>query len=82
MEKKIFKEKGSNAWWDLSAKELMPENAKCEKCGCTEFVKEKDIMDVWFDSGSTHQSVLVDRGIDYPADLYLEGADQYRGWFQ
>ncbi len=80
--KKIFKEKGSNAWWDLSAKELMPENAKCEKCGCKEFVKEKDIMDVWFDSGSTHQSVLVDRGIDYPADLYLEGADQYRGWFQ
>ncbi len=80
--KKIFKEKGSNAWWDLTAEELMPENAKCEKCGCHEFVKEKDIMDVWFDSGSTHQSVLVDRGIDYPADLYLEGADQYRGWFQ
>ena len=80
--KEIFKEKGSNAWWDLSAKELMPENSKCEKCGCTEFVKEKDIMDVWFDSGSTHQSVLVDRGLPYPADLYLEGADQYRGWFQ
>ena len=80
--KKIFKEKGSNAWWDLTAKELMPENAKCEKCGCQEFIKEKDIMDVWFDSGSTHQSVLVDREIDYPADLYLEGADQYRGWFQ
>ena len=80
--KETFKEKGSNAWWDLSAKELMPENSKCEKCGCTEFVKEKDIMDVWFDSGSTHQSVLVDRGLPYPADLYLEGADQYRGWFQ
>ncbi len=80
--KKIFKEKGSNAWWDLETKELMPENAQCEKCGCTEFVKEKDIMDVWFDSGSTHQSVLVDRGLPYPADLYLEGADQYRGWFQ
>ena len=80
--KEIFKEKGSNAWWDLSAKELMPENCKCEKCGCTKFVKEKDIMDVWFDSGSTHQSVLVDRGLPYPADLYVEGADQYRGWFQ
>ncbi len=80
--KEIFKEKGSNAWWDLSTQELMPDNPKCEKCGCTEFVKEKDIMDVWFDSGSTHQSVLVDRGLDYPADLYLEGADQYRGWFQ
>ena len=80
--KNIFKEKGSNAWWDLSSKELMPENCKCPKCGCQEFIKEKDIMDVWFDSGSTHQSVLVDRGLPYPADLYLEGADQYRGWFQ
>jgi len=80
--KETFKEKGSNAWWDLSAKELMPENSKCKECGCSEFVKEKDIMDVWFDSGSTHQSVLVDRGLPYPADLYLEGADQYRGWFQ
>ena len=80
--KTIFKEKGSNAWWDLSVEELMPENSKCPECGCSEFVKEKDIMDVWFDSGSTHQSVLVDRGLPYPADLYLEGADQYRGWFQ
>lgn len=79
--KRVFKEKGSNAWWDLSEKELMPENAKCE-CGHTEFKKESDIMDVWFDSGSTHQSVLVERGLPYPADLYLEGADQYRGWFQ
>ena len=79
--KKIFKEKGSNAWWDLTEKELMPDNVKCE-CGCTEFKKESDIMDVWFDSGSTHQSVLVERGLPYPADLYLEGADQYRGWFQ
>lgn len=80
--KTIFKEKGSNAWWDLTTEELMPEGAKCKECGCTEFVKEKDIMDVWFDSGSTHQSVLVERGLPYPADLYLEGADQYRGWFQ
>ena len=80
--KTIFKEKGSNAWWDLTAEELMPQGAKCKECGCTEFVKEKDIMDVWFDSGSTHQSVLVERGLPYPADLYLEGADQYRGWFQ
>lgn len=80
--KTIFKEKGSNAWWDLTAEELMPEGSKCKECGSTEFVKEKDIMDVWFDSGSTHQSVLVERGLPYPADLYLEGADQYRGWFQ
>jgi isoleucyl-tRNA synthetase len=80
--KSIFIEKGSNSWWNLSAKELMPENSKCSKCGNDEFIKEKDIMDVWFDSGSTHQSVLVERGLPYPADLYLEGADQYRGWFQ
>lgn len=73
---------GTNAWWSKDAKDLMPEGAKCEKCGCTHFRKEKDIMDVWFDSGSTHQSVLVERGLDYPADLYLEGNDQYRGWFQ
>ena len=78
----IFREKGSNAWYDMSEEELMPEGAKCEKCGSTHFKKETDIMDVWFDSGSTHQSVLVERGIPYPADLYLEGNDQYRGWFQ
>ncbi len=78
----LVKEKGTNCWWDMSAEELLPEGAKCPKCGCTEFRKETDIMDVWFDSGSTHQSVLVERGLDYPADLYLEGNDQYRGWFQ
>ena len=78
----IFREKGSNAWYDMSEEELMPDGAKCSKCGHTHFKKETDIMDVWFDSGSTHQSVLVERGLPYPADLYLEGNDQYRGWFQ
>ena len=78
----IFRQNGSNPWYDLSVEELMPEGAKCSKCGCTHFKKETDIMDVWFDSGSTHQSVLVERGLPYPADLYLEGNDQYRGWFQ
>lgn len=78
----IFREKGSNAWFDLTEKELMPENATCSCCGSHEFEKETDIMDVWFDSGSTHQSVLVERGINYPANMYLEGTDQYRGWFQ
>ena len=78
---KIFKEKGSNAWFDLTEEELMPEGAKCEKCGCTHFKKETDIMDVWFDSGSTHESVLAERGLP-EATLYLEGSDQYRGWFQ
>ena len=76
----IFREKGSNAWFDMSEKELMPEGAVCS-CGCTEFKKETDIMDVWFDSGSTHQSVLEERGLP-EANLYLEGSDQYRGWFQ
>ncbi len=78
----IFREKGADAWHELDAKDLMPENAVCT-CGHTEFKKETDIMDVWFDSGVSHAAVLDTR--DYlksPADLYLEGADQYRGWFQ
>ena len=76
----IVKEQGTNAWFGLSEKELMPEGAKCS-CGSTEFKKGTDIMDVWFDSGSTHESVLAERGLP-EADLYLEGSDQYRGWFQ
>ena len=77
----IVKENGTNAWYGMDEKELMPEGCKCENCGGTEFKKETDIMDVWFDSGSTHESVLAERGLP-PADLYLEGSDQYRGWFQ
>jgi isoleucyl-tRNA synthetase len=80
--KNIFREKGSNSWYAMEIEELLPESAKCAKCGHTHFRKETDIMDVWFDSGSTHQSVLVERGLPYPADMYLEGNDQYRGWFQ
>ena len=78
---KIVKEKGTNAWFDMDIKDLMPTNCKCSNCGSTEFKKETDIMDVWFDSGSTHESVLAERGIP-PANMYLEGSDQYRGWFQ
>ena len=78
----IFREKGADAWYELSEKELMPEGFKCE-CGCTEFKKESDIMDVWFDSGVSPAAVLDERDeLSSPADLYLEGADQYRGWFQ
>lgn len=80
--KGIFREKGSNAWYDMPVEELLPNNAKCEKCGHTHFTKETDIMDVWFDSGSTHQGCLVERGLPYPANMYLEGNDQHRGWFQ
>ncbi len=78
----IFREKGADAWYELPAKELMVDGAVCV-CGCTSFKKETDIMDVWFDSGVSHAAVCGQR--DYlrePADLYLEGADQYRGWFQ
>jgi len=64
----------------MDVKDLMPENAKCT-CGCSKFTQESDIMDVWFDSGTTHFSVLKEKGL-WPADLYLEGNDQYRGWFQ
>ncbi len=76
----IFGEKGSNAWFDMTASELLPEGFVCPKCGKTHFVKETDTLDCWFDSGSTHFGVLNDE--EWPADLYLEGADQYRGWFQ
>ena len=78
----IFRVEGSNAWWARSEAELLPEGAKCD-CGCTNFRKESDILDVWFDSGSTWKAVCDDRDeLNYPADLYLEGGDQYRGWFQ
>ncbi len=80
---KIFAKEGSNAWWAHSAEELLPEGTKCPKCGHDHFRKESDIMDVWFDSGSTHEAVLKKRPeLKYPADMYLEGSDQHRGWFQ
>ncbi len=79
----LFNEKGSNAWYELPAEEILPQGTVCPVCGCKHFTKEKDIMDVWFDSGSSHTAVLeVKEGLSYPADLYLEGNDQYRGWFQ
>ena len=77
----IIREKGSNAWYELTEKELLPEGYKNEHSPHGVFKKEKDIMDVWFDSGSSWNGVLCERGIKYPADLYLEGSDQYRGWF-
>lgn len=78
----LFKREGSDAWYKYSADEILPKGIKCA-CGCDEFEKETDIMDVWFDSGSSHTAVLETReGQRFPADLYLEGNDQYRGWFQ
>ncbi len=76
----IFGAEGSNAWYLKSAAELLPEGFKCPHCGGVHFTTETDTLDGWFDSGSTHFSVLDDK--TWPADLYLEGADQYRGWFQ
>ena len=79
----IFREKGSDVWYTMDESELVKEGTVCKKCGCSSFIKEKDIMDVWFDSGVTHAAVCEQRPyLKYPADLYLEGADQYRGWFQ
>ena len=79
---KLFTEQGPDMWWELDANDIIPAGTKCE-CGCTDFTKEKDIMDVWFDSGSSHFAVCEARDdLVWPADLYLEGNDQYRGWFQ
>ena len=78
----LFREHGSNIWFEREAKDLLPEGFTHEGSPNGEFTKETDIMDVWFDSGTTHQGVLVERDdLVYPADLYLEGSDQYRGWF-
>ncbi|MBO5264703.1 MAG: isoleucine--tRNA ligase [Ruminococcus sp.] len=78
----MFKAEGADAWWIKEPAEFIPSTVKCE-CGCGEFTKEYDIMDVWFDSGVSHTAVMEQhKGLSWPADLYLEGADQYRGWFQ
>lgn len=79
----LFREHGSNVWFDQEAAGLLPQGFVCPKCGKAHFTKETDIMDVWFDSGSTWAAVAAERPyLKYPADLYLEGGDQYRGWFQ
>ncbi|MBV5111232.1 isoleucine--tRNA ligase [Bacillus altitudinis] len=78
----LFREHGSNIWFEKEAKELLPEGFTHPGSPNGEFTKEQDIMDVWFDSGSSHQAVLEERDdLVRPADLYLEGSDQYRGWF-
>ncbi|WP_433749559.1 isoleucine--tRNA ligase [Falsibacillus pallidus] len=78
----LFREHGSNIWFEREAKDLLPENFTHEGSPNGKFTKEQDIMDVWFDSGSSHQAVLEERSdLQRPADLYLEGSDQYRGWF-
>lgn len=82
---KMFEKESSDAWVKYSEKELMPEGFVCPKCGKTHFRKEKDIMDVWFDSGVSWKAVVEARADELnhtPVDMYLEGSDQHRGWFQ
>ncbi|MCD6219283.1 isoleucine--tRNA ligase [Candidatus Calescamantes bacterium] len=77
------KEKGVDFWFEREEKDLLPSGFKCPKCGGGEFRKEKDILDVWMDSGVSHFAVLKEKGEKFwPADMYLEGSDQHRGWFQ
>ena len=78
---KLFSEHGSDVWYEKEAKDLLPPGYKNSHSPNGIFSKEKDIMDVWFDSGSSFNGVLKDRGLKFPADLYIEGNDQYRGWF-
>ncbi len=80
---RLFDEHGSNVWFEKEAMELIPEGFACPHCGGKTFDKETDTLDCWFDSGSTHfASLMKDTPELWPADVYLEGADQYRGWFQ
>ncbi len=80
---KLFRENGSDAWYTTDAADILAKGTVCSECGHDKFTKETDIMDVWFDSGVSHAAVLEERGTNlWPCDLYLEGADQYRGWFQ
>ena len=82
---KIYEKESSDAWVNHSAEELLPQGFKCPKCGKTHFRKEKDIMDVWFDSGVSWRAVVDKRSDELgstPVDMYLEGSDQHRGWFQ
>lgn len=81
----LFNTEGADAWFTKKPSEYLPAGVKCEHCGCEELIPEKDILDVWWESGVSHDSVLKHRaneGLTWPADMYLEGSDQHRGWFQ
>jgi len=78
----LFKQEGADAWYTHDVQDLVPPGTKCPDCGGTNLRKETDILDVWFDSGSSHAAVLGHRpDLPWPSDVYLEGGDQYRGWF-
>jgi isoleucyl-tRNA synthetase len=79
----VFEQYGADAWYERPLEEFLPEGLACPKCGGTAFEREQDILDVWFDSGSSHEAVLPRwEGLRWPSDMYLEGSDQHRGWFQ
>ena len=78
----LFASRGADAWYDTPPEQIVPRGTKCAKCAQSSFRKEMDIIDVWFESGSSQQAVLgKEDGLPWPADLYIEGGDQYRGWF-
>lgn len=80
---KIVQKEGTDAWFEKDIKDLIPPGFRCPDCGGTHFTKTQDILDVWFDSGVSHQAVVKAMlGMELPADMYLEGSDQHRGWFQ
>ena len=79
----VFRKEGANTWFIKPTSEMMPRGAKCKKCASTEFTKENDIFDVWFESGSSFRAVVIgNKDLQFPADLYLEGSDQPARWFQ
>jgi isoleucyl-tRNA synthetase len=80
---RVFEQHGADAWYSRPTEEFVPANLSCPKCRGTSFEREMNILDVWFDSGSSHEAVLSVRPeLSWPADMYLEGSDQHRGWFQ
>jgi isoleucyl-tRNA synthetase len=79
---RLFEERGADVWFEEQAQRLLPEGTRCAQCGGKDFIKEMDILDVWFDSGVSYAAVLEKRkALEFPASLYLEGSDQHRGWF-
>ena len=79
----VFEQYNADSWYERPLEEFVPDGLTCPSCGGTSFERERDILDVWFDSGSSHEAVLARAAnLDWPADLYLEGSDQHRGWFQ
>jgi isoleucyl-tRNA synthetase len=79
----VFEKYGADSWYERPTEDFVPEGLTCPKCGGQEFEREMNILDVWFDSGSSHEAVLsVWPELTWPADMYLEGSDQHRGWFQ